>query len=282
MKLSFKLKKRLGITELQQNTRKLIDILAEDYIDRNLYQNPKYQNPKKLNRFEYQVFSQNGEDGIINEIFKRIGTTNRFFVEFGAEDGFENNTLNLLVKGWSGSWMEGGEGHVKNINTKFKDLIEKNRLKVFQAFITKENIEDLLKKGQVPKELDLLSIDIDGNDYWVWQAIQKYQPRLVVIEYNSLFRPDTKWVMKYNPEHIWNQTCYAGASLKSLELLGSQKGYKLVACDFLGVNAFFVRKDLVKDKFLAPYTAENHYEPPRFHLSREVSHKRDFGPFESI
>jgi len=282
MKISLKLKKRLGITELQQNTRKLMDILAEDYLDRNLFQNPKYQNPKKLNRYEFQVFSQNGEDGIIEEIFKRIGTANKFFVEFGAEDGFENNTLNLLVKGWSGLWLDGGKDHIQNIKTKFSDLIEKNRLKVLQAFVTRENIEALLKEGKVSKEFDFLGIDIDGNDYWVWKAVENYRPRVVIIEYNSLFRPDTKWVMKYNSEHSWNQTCYAGASLKSLELLGDKKGYKLVACDFLGVNAFFVREDLVKDKFLAPYTAENHYEPPRYHLSREVGHPRDFGDFESI
>lgn len=282
MKLSLKLKKRLGITELQQNTRKLIDILSEDYINRNLFNNPKYQNSKKLNKYEYQVFSQNGEDGIIAEIFKRIGETNKFFVEFGVEDGFENNTLNLLVKGWSGLWMEGSSKHTENVKQKFSGLIEKKKLKVQNAFITSENIESLLKSTNVPKDLDLLSIDIDGNDYWVWEAIKNHDPRVVVIEYNSLFRPDTKWVMKYNSEHIWNQTCYAGASLKSLELLGAKKGYKLVACDFLGVNSFFVREDLVKDKFLSPFTAEEHYEPPRYHLSREVGHKRDFGDFESI
>ena len=282
MKLSFKLKKRLGITELQQNTRKLIDILSEDYINRNLYENPKYQNPKKLNKYEYQVFSQNGEDGIISEIFKRIGGTNQFFVEFGAEDGFENNTLNLLVQGWSGLWIEGNSKHIENIKNKFNSLIKKRKLKVQNAFVTRENIESLFRRADIPKDLDLLSIDIDGNDYWVWKAVKNYEPRVVIVEYNSLFRPDTKWVMNYNADHSWNKTSYAGASLKSLEILGAQKGYKLVGCDFLGVNAFFVRADLIKDEFLAPYTAEEHFEPPRYFLSREAGHPRDFGDFESI
>ena len=282
MKFSLKLKKRLGIIELQKNTRQLIEILSENYVKENLYQNPKYQNPKKLNCFEYQVFSQNGEDGIIEEIFKRIGTTNKFFVEFGAANGLWNNTTHLLIKDWQGLWIEGDEKCIAEIKAKFASLIKEKKLIIKQDYVTPENVEDLFKVARVPQDFDLLSIDIDGNDYWVWQAIKTFKPRVVIIEYNSLYRPDTKWVMKYNPQHNWNQTCYAGASLKSLEVLAEQKGYKLVACDFLGVNAFFVRKDLIKDKFLPPYTAENHYEPPRFFLSRSLGHPRDFGDFESI
>lgn len=282
MKFSFKLKKRLGILELQKNTRQLIEILAENYVKENLHQNPKYQNPKKLNRYEYQVFSQNGEDGIIEEIFKRIGTKNKFFVEFGAANGLWNNTSNLLVKNWQGLWIEGDKKCIGEIKTKFGSLIEAKKLTIKQEFVTPENVEKLFKASRLPQDFDLLSIDIDGNDYWVWQAIKTFKPRVITIEYNSLFRPETKWVMKHNPKHIWNYTCYAGASLKSLEILGEQKGYKLVGCDFLGVNAFFVRKDIVRDKFLAPYTAENHYEPPRYFLSRSIGHPRDFGDFESI
>jgi hypothetical protein len=280
MQFSFKFKRRIGIEELQKNTRQLIEILAEEYVERHLRQNPKYQNPKKLNRFEYQVFSQNGEDGIIEEIFKRIGTTNQFFVEFGAANGLWNNTTLLLVKGWRGLWIEGEAKWVEEIKAKFAGVIKARKLQAVESRVTPENIEKLFRAKRVPQELDLLSIDIDGNDYWVWAGLKNYRPRAVVIEYNSLFRPDTKWVMKYNPQHRWNQTCYAGASLKSLELLGAQKGYKLVGCDFLGVNAFFVRQDLVKNKFLKPYTAANHYEPPRFFLSRSIGHPRDFGDFE--
>lgn len=282
MKFSFKLKKRLGITELQKNTRQLIEILSENYVKENLFQNPKYQNPKKLNRFEFQVFSQNGEDGIIEEIFKRIGTTNKFFVEFGAANGLWNNTTHLLIKDWKGLWIEGDEECIAEIKTKFARLIDKKKLIIRKDYVTPENVEDLFKEARVLQDFDLCSIDIDGNDYWVWQAIREFKPRVMTIEYNSLFRPETKWVMKYNPKHFWNQTCYAGASLKSLEILGAQKGYRLVACDFLGVNAFFVRKDLVKDKFLSPFTAENHYEPPRYFLSRSLGHPRDFGDFENI
>lgn len=282
MKLSLKIKRRLGIEELQKSSRTLIEILSEEYVERHLFQNPKYQNPKKLNRFEFQVFSQNGEDGIIEEIFKRIGTTNKYFVEFGAANGLWNNTTNLLVEGWQGLWIEGDPKCIEEVKTKFSQLVEARKLSIRHDFVSPENIEKIFKAGRVPREFDLCSIDIDGNDYWVWQALKTFKPRVVVIEYNPVFRPTTRWVMKYNPAHRWNQTCWAGASIKSLELLGSKLGYKLVGCDFLGVNAFFVRKDLLKDKFLSPYTAENHYEPSRQYLSRSIGHPRDFGEFERV
>lgn len=244
-------------------------------------ENPRYQNPKRLTRFGYQVYSQNYEDGLIAEIFKRIGTTNRFFVEFGASE-LMNNTTYLLVKNWTGIWIEADPRTVKRIKARHKVLIRDKKLSVRNAFVTAENIETLFKELDAPEEFDLLSIDIDGNDYWVWKAIESYRPRVVTIEYNAKFSPDVKWVMKYNPGHRWGGTCYHGASLKSLEILGSSKGYKLVGCDFNGVNSCFVRDDLVADKFLPPFTAEEHYEPPRYFLVREAGRPSDSGDFESI
>lgn len=257
------------------------DISIENYITKYMHENPKYQNPKRLNRFEYQVYSQNGEDGIITEIFKRIGTTNRFFVEFGASE-LMNNTTYLLLKDWTGAWIETSPNIVKRIKAKHSSLIKNKKLLVKNATIAAENVEMLFKELDIPKEFDLMSIDIDGNDYWVWKAIENYYPRAVVIEYNAKFRQEVKWVMKYNPNHRWRGTCYQGASLKSLETLGLKKGYKLIGCDFNGVNSFFVREDLVKDKFLEPYTAESHYEPPRHFLQREIGRPRDLGDFECI
>jgi hypothetical protein len=261
----------------------IADILALDYIERHMSE-AKYKNGKRLNRFAYQGYSQNGEDGIIAEIFKRIGTTNCYFVEFGAGgDGLENNTAYLLLKKWRGCWIEGNPESVDNIRKRYKTLIKKGRLLIKRAFITAENIERLFREVRVPEELDLLSIDVDGNDYWVWKAINHFRPRVVVIEYNGLFRPDVRWVMKYNSKHVWNGvTGFFGASLKSLEILGKKKGYSLVGCNFQGSNAFFVRDDLVKNKFLSPFTAENHFEPSRLHLVRRYGIKRDFGEFENI
>lgn len=264
-----------------EEAKKLLDVHAADYREKYLFRNPKYENQKKLNRFEFQVFSQNGEDGILQEIFRRIGTTNKTFVEFGAGTGLENNTAHLLLRGWKGHWFEADEAHVKSIQEQFHTLFQNGMLFLAQVFITAENIESLFVRSGVPKDFDLLSIDIDGNDYWVWKKIVNFSPRVVVIEYNALFRPGTDWIIKYNPSHAWKKTSYYGASISSLERLGREKGYSLVGCDFTGTNAFFVRNDLLQDKFLEPFTAENHYEPPRYFLMRKIGHKREWGEFET-
>jgi hypothetical protein len=276
-----------NLKSLNSSSSKYQDILAElqidNYLIENLHKNPKYDNPKKLNRYEFKVFSQAGEDGIISEIFNRIGTTNKFFVEFGVGNGLENNSAYLLVKGWQGYWIEGSERFCKSIRQSFKDLIANQQLTLKNTFITAANIEDLFREGNVPTELDLLSIDIDGNDYWVWQAITNYRPRVVILEYNAIYPPESSWVMQYNPSHQWKYNSHMGSSLKALEKLGDQKGYKLVACSFSGVNAFFVREDLLADHFCSPFSAENHYEPARYFLcSQKAGHPRAFGKFKTI
>lgn len=260
------------------DTKKIKEILISDYLQKNLFDHPKYQDDKKLNKYEYQVFSQNGEDGIIQEIFKRIGTTNKFFFEFGVANGEECNTLLLLHQGWKGAWMDGAQENFDFITRTFGFFIHK-QLEVMKSFVTAENIEESFASMNVPTDLDLLSIDVDGNDYWIWKAITKYHPRVVVIEYNPLFPPPLEFIVKYDAERIFPITSYHGASLKSLELLGKQKGYSLVACNFLAANAFFVRDDLVQEKFFKPFTAENHYEPPRDFLNVRNGHTRAFGEF---
>jgi hypothetical protein len=262
---------------------RLTELQIDNYLLENLHKNPKYDSPKKLNRYEFKVFSQAGEDGIISEIFNRIGTTNKFFVEFGVGNGLENNSAYLLVKGWQSYWIEGSERFCKSIRQSFEDLIADQQLTLKNTFITAENIEDLFREGNVPTELDLLSIDIDGNDYWVWQAITNYRPRVVILEYNAIYPPESSWVMQYNPSHQWKYNSHMGSSLKALEKLGDQKGYKLVACSFSGVNAFFVREDLLADHFCSPFSAENHYEPARYFLcSQKAGHPRAFGKFKTI
>jgi hypothetical protein len=255
------------------------DLAIEDFLERNLASNPRYQDPLRLGRYEFQTFSQHGEDGIIEEIFNRVGVTNRHFAEFGCGNGLENNSTLLLVKGWRGLWIDGGKENALVIRNKFRSLLEEGRLTFFTDYINRDNIEALLKRGGVPEEPDFLSIDLDGNDYWIWKQIQAFRPRVVCMEYNGIFRPPTRWVMQYNPKHVWNGSIYYNSSLKSLELLGAAKGYKLVGCDFTGVNAFFVREDLVERKFLAPFTAENHYEKNKAFLTKAHRHTPDFGPF---
>src|SRR5262249_3246314 len=157
-----------------------------DQLTRAILADPRHQDPKKLNRYEYKVWSQNGEDGIIAEIFRRIGTTNRYFVEFGASNGAENNTALLVRQGWHGLWMAADTKAIKTVGETSRPEIEAGRLTVLETFITAENIEDLFRRAKVPEEMDLLSIDIDRNDYYVWEKITHYRPRAVIIEYNSV------------------------------------------------------------------------------------------------
>ena len=250
----------------KSNLNQLLLLGINDYLQKHLYNAEKYADPLKLNRFEYSAFSQNGEDGIIEEIFKRIGTTNKYFIEFGVESGVECNSTYLLHQGWKGLWIEGGKKCVDLINTKFKSKIEAGDLAVLQKFITRENIESLFESAGSPNEPDLLSIDIDGNDFYVWESITKYNPRVVIIEYNGLFKPGVEFKVNYDPNAVWDKSNIFGSSIESLYHLGNKKGYSLVGCCFTGVNAFFVRNDLIKNNFLEPFTTENHYEPQRFFL----------------
>ena len=244
-------------------------------------QKPPYDDPRRLTRFGYKVFSQSDEDGIIAEIFRRIGNENRVFFEFGVGNGLANNTLNLLVGGWRGYWIDGSAEFVAKINHSLREYIQRGQLQVLHDFITQDSINRQIRQLGMPPMIDLVSIDIDGNDYWMWQAMEGVSARVVVIEYNATLRPTHSVVMRYNDSNEWDRTNYFGASLSALEKLGRQKGYSLVGCNYTGVNAFFVRDDLVGDHFLAPFTAATHYEPARY-LTLRAGHPSGMGPYVDV
>jgi hypothetical protein len=229
-----------------------------------LLSNERNRDPRRLLAHGFRGYSQHDEDGMIQEIFRRIGVSNRVFVEFGVGDGTENNTLYLMLSGWRGLWIDGSGANAAAIRRQFSSLIQTEKLRFVHEFVDRDSINGIIEKSDHSGEIDLLSIDIDGNDYWVWEAISVVQPRAVVIEYNAVFRPPLAVVAEYDKDFVWSGTSYYGASLKALESLGSRKGYALVGCSLSGINTFFVRQDLVEDKFCAPFTAENHFEPPRF------------------
>jgi hypothetical protein len=206
--------------------------------------------PGILLPFERKVFSQNGEDGIVEEIFHRIGTTpGKSAVEFGVEDGSECNTRLLKDQGWSVLQMD-GQHHEKS--------------EVKEEFILPDNINKLFKKYKVPYDLDLLCIDIDSNDYWVWKSISTdYKPRLVIMEYNATISPSESKSVAYDPDMSWDKTNYFGASLLALYRLGKSKGYELVYCNDNGVNAFFVRADLMNSSLVSA-TPTQAYRGPSF------------------
>ena len=241
-----------------------------------LRQQPRHADAKRLARFEHQVFSQGGEDGIIREIFRRIGETDRTFVELGVGNGLENNTAFLLLQGWSGLWLEGSRKNCAAIRESFAQEIHQSKLELAEALITRENAAELILARMPSPTFDLLSIDVDRNTYHVWSALDALRPRVVVVEYNAVFPGDMIWTVDYSPDKPWNGTMYFGASLKALEQLGSRLGYKLVGCDMAGTNAFFVRGDLCADKFCEPFTAENHYEPVRYFLHARAGHRAAF------
>ena len=214
--------------------------------DRGLYTRfpnmPRVQSNKQteidLTPYEKKVYSQNGEDGVIHKIFEIIGTSTKDFVEFGVEGGEECNTRFLREKmGWKGLMMDG------NSYNPFINLQNE--------FITAENINSLFQKYQVPYDFDLLSIDIDYNDFYVWNAIdENYKPRVVVVEYNASHLPNEDKIVLYNPSTMWDGTNYCGASILALFKLGRKKGYSLVYVENRGVNLFFIRDDIIADKEL--------------------------------
>lgn len=216
---------------------------------------------KRLEGYGFKAYSQHDEDGIIQEIFRRIGTTTQRFVEFGAGIGLESNCAFLLLQGWSGAWAEGNSIYTAEIHKTFEREIQSGQLLVSTQMITKDNVNSLVESRG---DLGLLSIDVDGNDYTLWEAV-KSKPRVVAIEYNAAFPPPAKVVQAYQPELNWNGTTYYGASLMALEELATVKGYTLVGTNITGVNAFFVRNELVGDRFVHESLTEL-YNPARYAL----------------
>jgi hypothetical protein len=232
----------------------------------SLRANAAIQSSKSLIAFGQKIYSQNEEDGIILEIFNRIGTTNRVFVEFGVENGLECNTRALLFCGWRGLWIDSNVQHVKSMKQQLPNTINTGQLSVLLAHITMDNINELISSKITEKEIDFLSIDIDGNDYHILSAITCIKPRVIVIEYNAKFPPPIQYCQQYNEQHRWDGTDDFGASIDFLDEKLNEMGYKLVACNLTGSNAFFVREELVEDKFHEPCNAKHHYQPARYFL----------------
>jgi hypothetical protein len=190
---------------------------------------------------ELRIFSQNGEDGVLAAIHRRIGVGERFFVEFGAETGREANCVLLAdVHGWAGLFMEADPDKYRELEEKYTNSqLVQTRL----TMVTPDNIEELLAAAGTPEEFGVLSIDVDGQDYWLWKALDRYHPRVVVIEYNSALPAGAKLVQPDEPI-VWDKTNYGGASLGALVALAEKKGYRLAHLELTGTNAFFVRTDL--------------------------------------
>ncbi len=219
---------------------------------------------------EFRAFSQFGEDGILAWLLKRIEIPNKVFVEFGVENFTESNTRFLLRSdpGWRGLILDGSEEHMAFVRR--EEWFWRHHLSAVAAFVTRENINDLFRDHGVEGDIGILSVDIDGNDLWVWEAIDCISPRIVVCEYNSLFGPDRAVALPYDPGFDMFKAHYSGlywgASLKAFNYLAERKGYRLVVGNTTGHNAFFVREDLCAG-LPTPSVAEA-WRPPQFRIGR--------------
>jgi hypothetical protein len=238
-------------------------------------------NPQLQNN-EFQVYSQWGEDGIIQYLLRHVSVSKKVFVEFGVENYQEANTR-WLVEGhnWSGLVLDGSPQHVEAI--KSDAIYWKHQLKAVSAFVDADNINRLIRDNGISGDIGLLSVDIDGMDYWVWKAIDVISPAIVIVEYNSLFGPNQSVTVPYDPGFARQKAhfswSYYGASLAALVGLGKTKGYSFVGSNSAGNNAFFVRKDLLRAP-LKELTAEEGYVQRAFREARDRDGKLTFPSFQ--
>jgi FkbM family methyltransferase len=217
--------------------------------------------PACLNAFERSIFSRHGEDGVIEEIFRRIGTTNRYCVEIGCGDGSRCNSRRLVeAGGWTGLLLEENPHDARFAAARFRA----QPARALCARTQTANVDALLAAQEVPSRIDLLSIEIEGNDYWIWQSLTTTRARVVCIEYNASHPPWKSWIMPYDPNHRWIGDRHYGASLRALSALANAMGYSLVGCDRKGVSAFFVEDDLLADHFDRPKDVSFHYRCPKY------------------
>jgi hypothetical protein len=230
--------------------------------------------------FEFRVFSQWGEDGIVEHLVKRVPIVNETFVEFGVETYVEANTLFLLRhRNWRGLVIDGSARNVESIRR--ASVLWRYNLLADCAFLTRDNINEVISRNGVAGDIGLLSIDIDGNDYWVWQAITCVDPRIVISEYNGLFGPEAKVSVPYQPDFqrsVAHRTCmWYGASIAALEHLARTRGYSLVAGNSAGNNAFFVRNDCLGN--LRVRSAREAYVAAAFREARAADGSVEFLSF---
>lgn len=232
---------------------------------------------KNIQDYEFKVFSQNGEDGIIQFLIQNTEIKNKIFVEFGVETYKEANTKFLLLNnGWSGLIIDGDKDAMEKIAS--SDLHWKYDLKSIGNFITKDNINKIIKSAGIEGEIGLLSVDIDGNDYWVFENIDCVNPQILIMEYNSMFGDIHKISVPYDENFARSQKHYSnlyyGASIAALCDIANKKGYDLVGSNSFGNNLFFIRHDCNKLKI--KLTPKEAYVKSKFRESRDENGKLTF------
>ena len=217
---------------------------------RSLLEARRGRRPESLQDMEFKVFSQFGDDGIIQYLIDKCEMENKTFIEFGVENYTESNTRFLLLNNnWRGLVIDGGAENISYI--KNDDISWRHDLTAELAFITRDNINEIIKKAGFAGKAGILSVDVDGNDYWIWDAITVVDPEIVILEYNSVFGKEHAVTIPYQKDFYRTKAHYSnlywGASLRALVELSASKGFVFLGCNSSGNNAYFVKKGKLGD-----------------------------------
>ena len=266
----------LGINNL---TRELVEIKMQN-AKILINQIKSIQKPINLSEIEFKIFSQFGDDGIIQHIISNltIEDKNKTFIEFGVENYQESNTRFLLMNNnWDGLIMDGSK---KNINyVKNQPHYWQHKLLALDKFINIKNINNLINDNGFSGEIGLLSIDLDGNDYWIWEEINIVKPIIVIAEYNGIFGNDLPLSIPYDEKFIRSVSHYSnlywGCSLKALDHIAKKKGYSFFGCNSSGNNAYFIRDDYLNEN-ISKKSIDDGFVYPKFRESRNRNRKLSF------
>jgi hypothetical protein len=262
-------------TEAHERTRELIGtILADRFAEKRRI--------ASLHDVEFRVHSQFGDDGIIQWLTARLPSLPKRFVEFGVEDYTESNTRFLMVnRNWSGLVMDGSPSNIARLRK--RKWFWRYDLTALPRFVTRENVDKLIAEWAGSEPVGLLHIDVDGNDYWLWEAVECISPGIVIMEYNAIFGAERAITIPYKAQfnrfaaHYSGQ--YFGASLVALTHMAKIKGYALIGSNSAGNNAYFLRRDLLSNE-LVEMAVDSAFVQPNFRESRENSGRLDFLSYE--
>jgi hypothetical protein len=233
---------------------------------------------RSLHEVEFRVFSQFGDDGIIQWLLRQLPEVPKRFIEFGVEDYSESNTRFLMVNNnWHGLVMDGSAANIERL--KRRKWFWRHDLTAQSCFVTRENVDNLVAEWLGGEALGILHIDVDGNDYWLWDAIHCVSPAIAIIEYNALFGSERTITIPYKPDfrrfEVHHSGQYYGASLAALTLLAQKKDYTFLGCNSAGNNAYYLRNDLLSED-LATLATNAKFVEPAFRESRDRSGKLDY------
>ena len=201
-----------------------------------------------VNDYQRQVHSQSGEDGILEKIFESLGIEKGWYCEFGAGDGnWICNTRKLREEGWKGVLIEGDNESFLNLKGNYGSHPDVSIIESYISCEPGESLDDLLATTEIPKDFDFLSIDVDGNDLWIWKSIKNYEPKIIAVEYNPHYEPSESLTIEYDPNHRFNSDNYYGATAGAFNKLAEEKGYKLIGSTN-GLNLFYCKKE-ISDQF---------------------------------